>query len=87
MGQTLTQSKRNQLTGLKILTRKNAKQQVLFHFSKSTDSIKIYYIKLVCIEIGSIKNCLAINLWSKIEHLATNFVYAKLSDYNVYSMI
>ena len=46
-------------------------QEVLFHFSTSTNSIKI---QLVQKTLGNIKNCLEINLQRKKKPFAKHFV-------------
>ena len=51
-------------------------QTVLFQFSGSTGSMKILSIK----NLGSIKNCVEINLCKKKEHLVEYFVISEVSN-------
>ena len=52
----------------KIKTRKNPMQQVWFHLSRSTGSIKLF--KLVQKTTGNIKDCLEITLFRKKKYFA-----------------
>ena len=72
----------NNLTKVtKILTKKKSKQQLLFHFSRSTSSIKIFS---KCKKSGSIKDCLEINLQRKKE---LNFAKYDLVEFLELSMV